>query len=256
MTPTPAPSPLDYATAAYARRRWYRRILRWWPAVALLIVGGLGVALGPRAVRHWDLLRMQSRCLRAVLPVDRPVVEMNPDAVKKLLAERPGEYRDLHFAHAGKIAYRSEPTWVAFMTRMGLVAPSNDGLVLFMHERFTPSGRRRLVVISALGEATVIEPAGLFSAPKVVRSAQSTFELATEGALNAIVLGGDFRIWGGTPDPADRSRFVIRITALGVDGVMLCRLEEDESVSIRLADPAGFAAKVKAAAEQAAKRPE
>src|SRR5258706_502512 len=135
--------------------------------------GAAGVFYGPRVVRHWELLKLQARCMEAELPADRPTVEWNETVVRRLLASRSGEYS----AGWWTSAVRPDPRWQDYSTRLGIGSFVPPRGTLFIHERCTPSGERRLVVVE--GNAlvsmmqgvlwvTVVRPAGALWGARVV----------------------------------------------------------------------------------------
>jgi len=260
-------APLDYAPAA--RRRGLRRALRLWPVGLLVVVGGLGVAYGPGAWRHVKLMRLQAACMTAQMPQDRPVYDEEPAAAAALTAAWPGEYQIAPGGHGDGVAAQTDPRWAAFAVEAG--APASWGAaggkvgaaVLFCHERRTPPGRRRLVVVEGRAWAfTVIEPGTWYGRrPRVIRRGWAWADNAIYAALGVTgrgVLLEPIRVGGGTPDPVDRSRFSVPFVLTGVPGTLEFRLNDDDTVTVRVVDPHGFAARAaasKAARERAAIRP-
>ncbi|HYE21437.1 MAG TPA: hypothetical protein VEA69_23520 [Tepidisphaeraceae bacterium] len=246
-----APPALDYARPA--RRRLLRRAARLWPAWLLLLVGGLAVAYGPRAWRHYRLMRLQAACLSAELPQDRPAWEEDRAAAAALVAAWPAEY----VLDADGAAMRADRRWAALAGELGVGPVSNypPGWLLptlFCHERHTPGGRRRLVVVEGWGwrAATVIEPGGWTGRrPRVAWRDLADSDAATAEALAAVLaLQGPDRLGAGAPDPADRSRWTVPVVFRGVPGTLEYQLNDDDTVTVRLLDPAGFRAKAAAAA--------
>src|SRR4051812_38554429 len=130
---------LEYGTEMSARRRWVRRGIR---LAAVILGGGGAIFYGPRVMRHWERLKVQARCMEAELPADRPMVEWNETIVSQLLANRRGEYS----AGWWTSAVRTDPRWQDYSARLGIGSSSVEtNGTLFMHERRTPSGERRLV---------------------------------------------------------------------------------------------------------------
>ena len=257
--PTPAPPALDYAPPA--RRRGLRRAVRLWPVGLLLLVVGLGIAYGPRAWRHYQLMRLQAACLSAELPQDRPVWETDPAAAAALVAAWPGEY----VLDAGGRAVRADPRWAALKDEWHRAREPQPRArkpvpTLFCNERHTPDGRRRLVVVEGRGwhlGAAVVEPAGWTGGlPRMAWWDAARWDAALwEPIRSADDLPYSIRHGAGAPDPADPSRWTAPFAFNGVPGTFEFRLADDDTVTVRLLDPAGFRAKAAAArvAHEAAK---
>jgi len=243
--PVLSASPIDYAPQISARRRLLRR---WSVSLVSLGIIVIGIVYGPRLYRHWQLLRVQEACMTMELPKDRPVFEMDRASASVLVAAWPAEYQ---YDESLGWALRFDPRWTAMESR--LPAPTLNNLRLgamattFCHERHTPDGRRRLVVLEGSEYYTVIEPAGWFGgAPRVVARRKSARLMdLPDGAFPA-------RKWNyhedaGIADPADRSRFTASFVYNGAAGTWEYRLGDDEQLTMRLLDPEGFVARVRAA---------
>jgi len=261
MPPSPSAPALDYAAPPSARRRWMRRLRRGWPVGLLLIVAGLGIAYGPGVWRRWQVLRLQAACLTAEMPTDRPVLEADPVAAQSLVAAWPGEYQLDRWGQA----VRADPRWAALAGALGVppwpyVAPGSTLATLFCHERHTPDGRRRVVVVEGWVNVTVIDPAAwpVGDGPRVVWR-----ELALgQSAANDPVRDATRGLQGplphhsaGVPDPADPARFTAPFVWNGVPGTWEYRLGNDDRVMMRLLDPAGFIVRANAAKARAATQP-
>ncbi|HYE17433.1 MAG TPA: hypothetical protein VEA69_03255 [Tepidisphaeraceae bacterium] len=256
--PPTAPPALDYATRPPAGRRALRRALRLWPAWLLLIATGLGIAYGPRAWERYQLLRLQEACMTAELPADRPV--LGPD--------RPPTRPGLAGA-TPRVTTVKDPRWAALEAWLPLGQPLATRMpTAFLHERLTPSGHRRLVCVEALsggGEPftanryfavafsiTVIDPAGpLRDARATLGPYAVCFVQVPEGLLPIDTSHEPATVWPGRPDAADPTRFSIPVSWVGVTGRVDFRLEDDESVTLRIADPAAFLDAATAAATAA-----
>ncbi|HYE21203.1 MAG TPA: hypothetical protein VEA69_22345, partial [Tepidisphaeraceae bacterium] len=148
-------------------------------------------------------MRLQAACMTAQMPQGRAVYEGDPAAAAALMAAWPGEYR---LGPEG--AARTDARWTAFWaTAGGTAAPwggSPGSATTFCHERYTPAGRRRLVVVEGLLSAAVVEPAGWAGGrPRVVWEGVADRDWADRPALAVIAnLPGPYTIRGGIPDPA------------------------------------------------------
>ncbi len=247
------PAPLDYSPILSARRRWLRRIKRWCPAGALLAVAILWIIYGPTAWRSWKLLRLQEDCLKADLPADRPVYIAHPQKAAQLLADRPGEYK----AYSSHEAVRVDPRWSELAAALGIRAGGAGGpfATLFLHERTSPSGHRRLVVIESFTfepvigwknryraalMATVIEPAGFGRVPKFSSAEPMHDDYVDHILLKGAVRTADMILAAGHPDSSDPSRFTIAASVFGTLEIFDGQLRDDDTVAIYLRDPAGY----------------
>jgi hypothetical protein len=102
----------------------------------------------------------------------------------------------------------------------------------------------------------VIEPAGLLSGARVVRSAPLAIDGETEAVFEDLTseVGRRVQYTPGTVDPNDPSRFTVTITLAGVTETLHCRLEDDDTVTAGLSAPAGLPARVRAATRDSADR--
>lgn len=247
--PASASPALDYASVATARRGWVACVRRWWPVWALPLVAWAGIAYGPGVWRHWQLMRLQGACLSAEVPGDRPVFDADPARAAGLVAGWPGEYA----LDARRSASRADPRWAALAGHLNVVPwPYVDfgppWATAFCHERFTPSGRRRLVVVEHFFPVTVVEPGGWGGGrPRVVTRESIGWDAAAYAARAAADdLPGGTTVGAGSADPADPSRFTVPIALRGVPGVLEYQLGDDDRVTSRLRDPAGFTARAEA----------
>jgi len=188
--------------------------------------------------------------MKAELPHDRPVLESNPESAKRLVAAYPDEYR---LENASAI--RADNRWSMLLRQLGVNPKPGrwTGFPFetdFLHERFTPSGARRLVVVENLGAAILVEPGGWFTGPRVIAFCAIEFDdrslAAWQRARDGLKLT---RISAGTPDPADRSRFTISETLGDITGTWEYHLTDDDRITGRLLDAEEFSRKVEAAAK-------
>jgi hypothetical protein len=191
---------LDYSPAPpVLRRRSFYKLL-WF--IGALGLGAVALALAPVAYQRIELLKFQRECLQHEnvnrQPLDDPSVPI------------PAPWRSLYFNCAG-----------SNLNSVGTV---------FLHERRTPAGKRRLVAVDgspAFGPADVlyprvIEPGSLMRSPREVGT-QSVTNLAWVGKL-------DFRWEGSSPDPDDPSHFEIRYSVNGLMRRIDGWLRDDDSV--------------------------
>lgn len=233
-----APKPtarLEYATGSTIGRRWRRRIA---PMILLIAMGILTAIYGPRAWRHAQLLRLQNRCMTAELPSDRPLAEYASDPAQMLLLTRPAEYQPDPVFLSG--AARADPRWKAMAAELtpSLVPRSNlawPRSTTFLHERRTPSGSVRLVILEGFDHVTVIEPAGWFTRPRVLSRTSLSFARNDANTIaNADRHSGGSCLMAGTIDPVNGSQFTV-LMILGAESWCLeYRLGDDDNVSVSL----------------------
>ena len=202
-----APDPLSYAPPpALHRRPWLRRLALRLAILALLV--GVGAAWGPAAWRRAELLYRQRQCLRYTAPPDNIVcAEPLPSAGQMF----PFSFEAADPPVAGEV----------LGVRLGreILAPGSEGPLLFMHERKTNSGKRRLVIVRRTPAAsrqswdlpvaytvTLVEPASL-TGDSTVRM-QSLIEVLPRDSAGTPL--ASLRFFAGQPDPSDPSRFTIR----------------------------------------------
>ncbi len=217
-------------------RRWRRRAKRLVLAGILAGMGLAGWKYLPQAWEHWQILRAQDRCMVAELP-DRAVYDSDPDRAKALLARWPGEYQSMGSSAAGRV----DPRWKDLAGRLGLAAPAGNSATVFLHERMTPSGKRRLVVVEKAGlGVTVIEPAGSWNAANANQS-----EITKTSGPGFTKLNPLFNIWDptrgmldaspvrispGVCDSSDPTRFHFSISIAGVEDQLDGQLQNDGTV--------------------------
>lgn len=204
-----------------------------------LLLSALALVYGPRALSQWKLMRLQEACMSAEMPEDRPVYETEASAVEKLIARHPAEYQ----LNRGGWALRIDPRWVAFSAEVGWVrspaSQTRDAAgTTFLHERYTPDGRRRLVVLEGLSRVTVYEPAGWTGGKASlvwVGNVNNAYSASTLNVFHGTRLHYDVTRFGaGRIDTADRSRFIVPFVLEGVPGALEYQLQNDDQLSVRL----------------------
>jgi len=235
----PAVTALAYAAPP---SRWRRRRLRLFLLALLLLltVAGLWRWRGPWAREQAKLLYWQRQCLKYSPPDGQVVWEPDPAAAAKLLADPPHYFRpNLDAPSKVKAAYKPPAAWASFATRVesdGLGLDAKEVPLLYLHERRTRSGLRRLVVVHHFPElahvgpapflfsCSVVEPASLTGTPRVLSHSGHHGGPVLDpvrGPLPAT------RYFAGRSDPADAARFTLRYETDGRRGTIEGRLLED-----------------------------
>jgi hypothetical protein len=163
---------------------------------------------GPQLYSWTKSQHMQWRFLRYTAPSDRVVVETD-DARAKMLLSRPGYVSVPQAIHMSAFYPASIPQMAA-----------GPEAVLFLHERMTPKGERRLVSFSI-----ALDPgASLYTA--IYRPTWNGLQrLGGEGRVR--------RIFAGQPDAADPTHFTIRYEADGQERILDGWLQNDDSVKFQ-----------------------
>jgi hypothetical protein len=206
------PDALEYGPPpALHRRRWLRRLALRLTVLAVLVAAG--ARWGPVAWRQSELLYRQRQCLQYTAPPDQIVCsEPLPTA---------GRMFPFSFEAAPPAAmYR------LLLSAGEMATVPAAGPVLFMHERSTASGKRRLVILqrrpSPLRQSwdlpiaytvTLVEPATVTTPPHV--QSRLLVEVVPREYSEPPDTGSPappdaLRFFAGQPDPADASRFTVR----------------------------------------------
>ena len=225
------PPLLDYGRGPVPLRRRARRLLPLVVLVGALMMGGA------EARRHAELLALQRYCARYAVPADEVVYE----ARLQVLADphrpdAPAELVDLPNS-----THPTPGPWQE-LTRWAGERPLLDaGPVLFLHERRSARGERRVVCVEYAGAwnpliARTVRPGSPLSRP--------AFEPTQFSPAIDLTNCARLRFFAGQPDPADASRFTIGYEMDGRGGTLEGRLLEDGDIALRVLDgPAAAAAR-------------
>ncbi|MEZ0266164.1 MAG: hypothetical protein ACAI43_15650 [Phycisphaerae bacterium] len=251
---------LAYAPRPSGTRRVLRRVWRWWPRVFVLLALAAAIHQAPRAYRQWQLLRAQQACMGAVIGGEGPVFEADTVRGAELLARGPTVYRRIN--GTGPVAVTADARWDALATMLGVPVelPGQSAgsatvrpATVFLHERRTPSGKARLVVVELDEEmlsdlyVTVIEPASGMSPARVLR--REAIGQDVKLAMSYMRPGRnprmphDSRVWSGRALPLDPTRFTVAIRARGEVGVLDFQMRDDDGVVVWLQDRVQFIVK-------------
>jgi hypothetical protein len=244
-----AQPPLPYATPppTHEKRRRRRRWLRW--IVPALLVVGIAMAIGYRraVLVRVQLLRGQRQCLTYTRPPDTLLVTSDPKTVLEL-ARNP-DYASRTDGPARTHAWLRPQCLNTFPwfrpATIQQMAMGPGPPTVFLHERTSRSGDRRLVYVESHDANAlwltqhvnwyVIRPATLFKGPVIV------------GQTPPLQYSGMFiptKLSFGQPDPIDASHFtidyVIKDRYGGPDrrGTIDAWLRDDDTLHFQLRDPA------------------
>jgi hypothetical protein len=248
-----AQPPLDYAPPpAWHRRRVVRRIAL---VVLLLAAAYPAVRIGSPLARRWRLSWLYDRCANYAAAPTQVVYASESAAARALVAGQGGYVA--HTSPAGGTVALHVPGVLVELARRALpanpsvardLAAGAAGATVFLHERRTPSGESRLVVVQRPAEGS-FPPAQMQLIAYVAK--RPTFDAGTfqlpvvapliysAGSLPEGLLGFPPRVgvraprlkyFAGQADPVDPSRFTIAFEIDGSPGVIDGRLKDDNTV--------------------------
>ena len=206
-----APQSLSYSSPLRRRR------VRVWLiacAAAVIVIGAYD--RDPKLYAWAKDLYTQWRFLRYTAPADRVIVETDIDAAKRLLSQ-PGYVSLPRTWHVDAFYPGSTP-------EMSL---GSEG-VLFLHERHTPKGERRLVTCSiVLAPMTYLHTA-------IYRPTWNGLQRIRGDMVLHSFQGRVARILAGQPDAADPTHFTILYQADGQQRVLDAWLQDDDWVEFQV----------------------
>jgi hypothetical protein len=260
--PTPRigsePVKLEYAPDARLAGKRIRR------AILALIVPAVAFAIWqwvPPASHRLRTLYWQQECLKYTAVPNAVVYDEDPAAAATLV--RLGPEYSLYIPNRGlsvspvvaaanstatvfrphcleKLCACTTPritNWAFFSTSI-----RSDGATIFLHERTSPVGRRRLVCVTYAPEARFFTPS-FISGENVCASAITpaswrnplslkTFDIAFDVRGTQSISRPLVRIYAGQPDPTDAAHFTIHYQMWGKDDVLDGLLLDDDSVAL------------------------
>jgi len=257
------PVPLNYATAPPRWKKVIRRIL----LVLLLVPACLaGRRWGPYVWHQSKVLYRQYRCMNLKMPADAVVYEEEPDAAAQLL--RSSDYvpyalhrtqfvNDVETPLTPVQAAAFEPEcWNKLATPTSPIGldffvwgfGSRSTATIFLHERTSSGGHRRLVCVSYAPEryrtfqpaffpgmnyyASVALPATWSQPITVARCKYWGGSMRSGWPPPPLV-----RVYAGQPDPNDPAHFTIRYQMWGQEDVLDGRLTDDDQITLRPRHP-------------------
>ena len=253
--PAARPGPEVNALAYAPPPRWHRRrrFRRAVGVVLLLAAGAAAWRYGKSAWTRGRLLYYQRQCLAYTAPPDQVVYEQDPVRAAALLSR--GSYTNVTPAGGPPEAALTPRCWAeACRLAGGLTPPAagatavsgggSSGATLFLHERRSPGGQRRLVAVQsapglpALASMPVLVEPGSLTAIPSVRAA--TLDADFDLSLPTNPAGTRFRFFAGQADPSDPSHFTLRFTAEGVPGSVEGWLRDNDCLKVKVSCAAPF----------------
>jgi hypothetical protein len=205
--------------------------------LVLSVIGAVTWKWGSGAWRQGRLLYLQSRCANYIAPPDQIVFQESPpntppDTAQSRVPEVWNAYRGFFTLNLvqelPRSAARKEPN----------VDPES---LIFLHERTSPSGNRRLLCVMLSVETRpqgreqgiyyhfhpiVINPATWTTIPQ--RMGKGFIRVVSAGVSTQ---PAHVRVYAGQVDP-NPSRFNFRVNAWGVDSIIDVQLENDDSILV------------------------
>lgn len=247
MSDTPlTPPTLSYEPGNYTRRRRIRRTIAVLMLLAVVITTMITVRrYGPAVQARVRLLYRQRACMTYAAPADQVVFTNDPKLAAPLLAARFTNVNTMWWTTPDLTGRRKTAVglfaeqWERFASTWLQAAQS--GAMLFLHERVTQSGERRVVALL------------------LFQRTYAKFEFAIEsisirpvpfwGGMPASVDGGNsasnelFRqptenlvLYAGQPDAADESHFTIGYAVRTETGTIDGWLQDDGNVRLAVRD--------------------
>jgi len=238
-------SMLNYAVAA--PRTGLRRIV----AVIILIVFAIaGNHYGPRIWHQSQVLYWQHRCMTFSPTPDTVMYDEHPATAQSLLSTPDYFKYPLTRLNTPIDAAAFSPSfWAQLympMRRTMLAYQLSDmhGATVFLHERISPCGNRRLVQVAIAPQnddyitvkffrsgnymSNVIVPGTMFELPKPIPRV-SDYSMKSD-LLRRLP---QMRFYAGQPDPNDASKFTIRYQMWGQEDIADGQLNDDDTVTLK-----------------------
>jgi hypothetical protein len=190
--------------------RWQR----FWPypvtLIAIIVLVAWVIPWGNRMVARWQGLKHQERCMAYRAPADQIVYDNDPAEAQRLVALGGG----YDWAAAPNALPAASPAvhvpefWRRHPQPLGQAGHA----LVFLHERTSPGGNRRLVFIELVhegyagGSAMIHFSSGIMERETMRR--KRTKVTGQRSAFHGYVSAPErFRVFAGQPDAADKSHF-------------------------------------------------
>ena len=244
------PPQLDYGTAP---PRTVGNAMRWLILVVILIAGYAAWQWGSYALERLSILYEQRQCARYTAAPDHVVYDEEPVRAAGLLKHSDayvGYPLERHLGNKSIAAAAKIPDcWRRFIRLVpALPYPiprtgDASGALLFLHERTSSAGHRRIVCVHYYAETFSFTPNFIesYNVESSVITPATWTSLAGRSSrpLSIAVTSGfptqppNVRIFAGQIDPNDPARFTIRYQMWGREDVLDGRLMDDDSVSLQ-----------------------
>ncbi len=247
-----SPPPLEYGLSPPRRKR---HIVQALVGLALLAIGYAGYRWGSYIWQQAAVMNSQRQCMNYTAPANAVVYEEDAAEATRLLSRADGTYvryvlnralsPDLTARKSTVAAARFPSCWTRFSSLVTLTNPrpgQSSGAILFLHERTSDAGHRRLVCVRYFPETFSFTPqfAENYNFEQMVftpatwssDASQSVMTSSTEVSSGFPTRPPNLRIYAGQIDPQDDSRFTIRYEAWGQSDILDGRLYNNDQVSL------------------------
>ena len=216
---------LAYEAKRKSLRR--RRILTLVGVIILLCaITPVAIRYGRMGLERARVTRLYRECAAKTTPATTAVWEEDPELVKQL--------RDYQLvgSHSGNAAYFVPDAWRQLNAAIGQQIQTWG--TLFLHERTTPTSKRRLLVGVDIAGWSRGGPVVLFARVRTIAPAVPmrlpVQEKVDHPSVHLSRTEGTLRLFAGQPDPNDASHFTIDYVLGDQKGVIDGWLKEDGSV--------------------------
>jgi len=243
-----ASAALDYAPAPPRGRK---RVIRTAALLLVFVLAYAGYRWGPAAWHTSRVLYWQRQCLNYRPGANDIVYEEEPLAAKTLLA-RGADYTAYPLARQPPPAAPTPVNaaafipacWTRFQT-LSITSPAmpTPGAVVFLHERVSPAGNRRLVMVRYFPEPhtftsgfingynfdfEVLTPATWRTPPRAAAPRYYLFDVLSGWPRHPPLV----RMYAGQADAHDPSHFTIRYQMWGQEDVLDGKLDDHDQITL------------------------
>lgn len=233
------PLTIDYANPSPRQWPWRRLFL----VAILALTLGTGFYCRERIAHEARLWYWQRQCLNYTRPPGTPVATTQPSS-----ANDP-DYQSIS-SQTHQLTMGRNERWLipACLAHFNAERPGANiakslpfPQALFLHERISPSGHRRLVFVETLMTNALSITAGL--EPRVIAPGtlgSPARELTLQKQINFSGRYIEAQFYFGQVDPSDASHFTIDfdVKEEGRHGTIDAHLQDDDTISFKLRDPA------------------
>ena len=229
--PRPAQQ-LEYAAKRRSLRR--RRILVLVGVTILLCaVTPFAIRYGNMAAERWRVNRLYRTCAAYTMPASKVIWEEDPKEVQQL-----HDYQVVG-SHSGNAAYIVPSEWRSLNAAIGQQIQTWG--TLFLHERSTPTTKRKLLVGVDVAGWSRGGPVVLFARCRTLAPAVPMRlplqEKVDHPSVHLSHTEGTLRLFAGQPDATDASHFTIDYLLGDQKGVIDGWLKDDGSVLLERRGP-------------------
>jgi hypothetical protein len=246
------PAPLSYAPRSRRGGIWARQLA---VVIALLAIVAAGWLCGPRVWRLAQIWYWQRQCMNFDPPAGTVAYESLPPGSawpaigpQYVRGDDPA-IKILRGPMSVAMLRQSGPTpvevwlapkcWLRFMqvSRSNTWSPEPEASILFCHQRISPAGHVRLVVIQApyddIGQVFADSMPVYAYSPVNWHGTEDTLNQYYGASFSGQAILPPNRFFAGHPDPADASHFTIEYEwPDGTPGIIDGYLRSDDSVKL------------------------